>query len=603
MKIPREVAENLATEQASICRQYFRNRNQIYREWQGARPETIFAAQFSNQDIQGCRKFATQYFQPQIQTNNMNRTIALLAFPLLPFLLAACQSPGRPSEKNPGAYREPHRPQFHFTPPAKWMNDPNGMVFYEGEYHLFYQHYPDSNVWGPMHWGHAVSTDLVHWEHLPIALYPDSLGYIFSGSAVVDWNNTSRLGQGGRPPLVAIFTYHNMPAEKAGRNDFQYQGIAYSNDKGRTWTKYAGNPVVPNTGNIRDFRDPKVIWHEDSKQWIMVFAAFDHVKFWGSKDLKKWEHLSDFGKNRGSHRGVWECPDLFPLQVDDTGETKWVLLLSINPGGPNGGSATQYFVGHFNGKSFTLDDAFEPSVKGEKAVWLDYGRDNYAGVTWSDIPKEDGRRLFLGWMSNWDYATVVPTTAWRSAMTLPRTLTLKKTGGDYRLFSQPVRELETLRATSHKMGQTEITGTLDLTAQLAISAAQMELVLDFELPAEATTDFGVELSNSKGERYRVGYDAVKNQFYSNRTKAGQHAFSEKFATAVHTAPRLSTGKTVRFHLFFDVASAELFADGGATVLTDIFFPGAVFDTAKIYVEKGGVKLSNGEVYILKSVWE
>lgn len=483
------------------------------------------------------------------------------------------------------------------------MNDPNGMVFYDGEYHLFYQHYPDSNVWGPMHWGHAVSRDMVHWEHLPIALYPDSLGYIFSGSAVVDWNNTSGLGQAGRPPLVAIFTYHNMPAEKAGRNDFQCQGIAYSNDKGRGWTKYAGNPVIPNTSGIRDFRDPKVIWHEDSKHWIMVFAAHDHVKFWASKDLKKWEHLSDFGKSQGSHGGVWECPDLFPLKVEGSDETKWVLLLSINPGGPNGGSATQYFVGHFDGKNFTLDPAFEPSVTGEKAVWLDYGRDNYAGVSWSDIPKADGRRLFMGWMSNWDYAQIVPTTAWRSAMTLPRALTLEKTVEGYRLFSQPVRELAALRVKTLTLEPGEIQRHLDLTQKTGLSPAQMELTLEFEPQPGSVADFGVELSNSKGERYRVGYDAAKNQFHSDRTRAGQHAFSEKFAAAVHMAPRLSTDKTVRFHLFFDVASAELFADSGATVLTDIFFPGAVFDAAKIYVEKGGVKLSNGEVHILKSVWE
>ncbi|MCK6693188.1 MAG: glycoside hydrolase family 32 protein [Thermoanaerobaculia bacterium] len=533
----------------------------------------------------------------------MNKTIALLVFPLLPFLLAACQSPGRPGENNSGACREPHRPQFHFSPPEKWMNDPNGMVFYDGEYHLFYQHYPDSNVWGPMHWGHAVSTDLVHWEHLPIALYPDSLGYIFSGSAVVDRNNTSGFGQDGKPPLVAIFTYHNMPAEKAGRKDFQYQGIAYSNDKGRGWTKYAGNPVVPNTGNIRDFRDPKVIWHEDSQQWIMVFAAYDHVKFWGSKDLKKWEHLSDFGKEWGSHGGVWECPDLFPLKVEERGETKWVLLLSINPGGPNGGSATQYFIGNFDGKSFTPDASFSPSVKGEKAVWLDYGRDNYAGVTWSDIPKEDGRRLFLGWMSNWDYAQAVPTEAWRSAMTLPRSLELRKTQAGYRLFSQPVRELASLRENTRALEPGDIQRQLDLTQKTGLSPAQMELILEFEPRPGAPADFGVELSNSKGERYRVGYNAATGRFYSDRTGAGQHAFSEKFGAAVHTAPRLSTGKTIRFHLCFDVASAELFADEGATVMTDIFFPTETFSMAKIYVDKGRVNLVRGEAWALKRIWD
>ncbi len=536
----------------------------------------------------------------------MKNIVFSLSTILIGCVLFSCNNSSdvKKDAKETVGYQERHRPQFHFSPKEKWMNDPNGMFFYAGEYHLFYQYYPDSTVWGPMHWGHAVSKDLTHWEHLPIALYPDSLGYIFSGSAVVDWKNTSGFGQNGEPPLIAIFTYHNMAAEKAGRTDFQYQSIAYSTDKGRTWTKYAGNPVVPNTENIRDFRDPKVMWHEVSGQWVMVFAAFDHVKFWGSKDLKKWEHLSDFGKEWGAHGGVWECPDLFPVAVESPGDTsqKWVLLLSINPGGPNGGSATQYFVGDFDGKKFSLNATFAPSVQGEKAVWLDHGRDNYAGVTWSDVPREDGRRLFMGWMSNWDYATVVPTEAWRSAMTLPRVLNLKKTGAGYRVFSQPVEELKKLRAASRKLEQTDITGVLDLTQQIGISPAQMELVLEFEPEDGASADFGVELSNANGERYRIGYNAATNQFYSDRTKAGDAAFSEKFAGKIHVAPRLSSDKTVRFHLFFDVASAELFADGGATVLTDIFFPSEVFSSVKVFAEKGKVKLSKGEAYSLKSIW-
>ncbi|MEL6194980.1 MAG: glycoside hydrolase family 32 protein, partial [Bacteroidota bacterium] len=347
-------------------------------------------------------------------------TTHILSLFLLVSVLA-CQSPKQVSEttsNSSSVYSEPHRPQFHFTPASMWMNDPNGMVFYEGEYHLFYQHYPEDNVWGPMHWGHAVSEDLVNWEHLPIALYPDSLGYIFSGSAVVDWENTSGLGKEGKPPLIAIFTHHDPVKEKAGRNDFQYQSIAYSNDNGRNWTAYEGNPVIPNQNSIRDFRDPKVIWDEDSEQWVMVFAAHDHVKFYGSPNLKDWTHLSDWGKSYGEHGGVWECPDLFSMEVEGSGEKKWVLLQSLNPGSPNGGSGTQYFVGDFNGKEFILDPSFLPSVTDGKAVWLDYGRDNYAGGTWSDLPNHAGRRFFLGWMSIWDYANIVPTEAWRSAMTL-----------------------------------------------------------------------------------------------------------------------------------------------------------------------------------------
>ncbi|NNF34850.1 MAG: glycoside hydrolase family 32 protein, partial [Saprospiraceae bacterium] len=219
------------------------------------------------------------------------------------------------SETDSEYYSEQYRPQFHFSPESNWMNDPNGMVYYEGEYHLFYQYYPDSNVWGPMHWGHAVSTDMVHWEHLPIALYPDSLGLIFSGSAVIDWNNTSGFGSESNPPMIAIFTHHLMEGEKAGRNDFQYQSIAYSLDKGRSWTKYEGNPVVPNPG-IRDFRDPKVIWDEENTQWVMTFAAYDKVRFYTSKDMKEWEFTGTFGID-GDDR-LWECPDLFPMTVEVT---------------------------------------------------------------------------------------------------------------------------------------------------------------------------------------------------------------------------------------------------------------------------------------------
>ena len=254
----------------------------------------------------------------------LNYTILCLA---LAWILESCAGPEK--QKLAGsAFNEPHRPQFHFTPDSMWMNDPNGLVYFDGEYHLFFQHYPGDIVWGPMHWGHAVSKDLIHWEHLPIALYPDSLGYIFSGSAVIDWKNTSGLQQGSAPPMIAIFTHHNMEGEHAGANDFQYQSIASSNDRGRSWTKYAGNPVLKNPG-IRDFRDPKVIWYEEGQEWIMVFAAHDRVMFYSSPDLINWTKESEFGEKTGAHGGVWECPELFPITF--SGEIKWVLLVSINP--------------------------------------------------------------------------------------------------------------------------------------------------------------------------------------------------------------------------------------------------------------------------------
>jgi fructan beta-fructosidase len=298
-------------------------------------------------------------------------------------------------------YKEEHRPQFHFSPPQKWMNDPNGMVYFNGSYHLFYQYYPDSTVWGPMHWAHATGSDLVHWKNEPIALYPDSLGYIFSGSAVVDKKNTTGFGKNGKIPLVAIFTHHDPKTE--GRTDFENQSIAYSLDEGKTWTKYAGNPVLKNPG-IVDFRDPKVMWYENRQKWVMTLATKDRVTFYSSPNLKEWKKESEFGEKVGAHGGVWECPDLFSL--DFNGKTYWVLFVSVNPGGPNKGSATQYFIGEFDGSKFTPLDT--------DARWVDWGADNYAGVTWSNT---GNRRIFLGWMSNWQYAQVVPTQKWRSAMT------------------------------------------------------------------------------------------------------------------------------------------------------------------------------------------
>jgi fructan beta-fructosidase len=491
-------------------------------------------------------------------------------------------------------YQDKHRPQFHFSPPAHWMNDPNGMVYFEGEYHLFYQYYPEATVWGPMHWGHAVSKDMVHWEHLPIALYPDSLGYIFSGSVVVDLKNTSGFGKNGAPPLVAMYTYHHMEKEKAGRLDFQYQAIAYSNDQGRTWTKYAGNPVIPNVNKIRDFRDPKVRWDPVSEQWVLVFAAYDQVQFWGSKDLKKWTHLSDFGKDEGAHGGVWECPDLFPLG------DKWVLLVSINPGAPNSGSGTQYFIGHFDGKSFRPDPEFSGKPDG---IWLDYGRDNYAGVTWSDIPARDGRRLFLGWMSNWDYAQAVPTDRWRSAMTLPRELTLVNTGAGARIASRPVKELERLRQ-HHKVLESGTIHSIGKTVRLpeGVLPNQLELDMEFDLQQSSAASFGIELSNKKGETYRLGYDLRNSRYFSDRRSAGPHRFSDKFATQPHTAPRISTNPALHWHILLDAASVESFADDGLSVLTDTYFPSEDFTRIRFFSDGGDVVLKKGALWGLKSIW-
>lgn len=542
-------------------------------------------------------KISKKYFR------ELKHSLLLFAFVSGFGLFQSCQQQPE-TETAPLAvtYKEPHRPQFHFSPKEKWTNDPNGMFFYDGEYHLFYQHYPDSTVWGPMHWGHAVSTDLVHWEHLPIALYPDSLGYIFSGSAVVDWENTSGFGKDGKPPLIAMFTYHDMKASEAGSNSFQSQAIAYSNDRGRTWTKYEGNPVIPNPGGVRDIRDPKIIRDEERNQWVVVLAAGDYAEFWRSDDLKSWEKLSEFGKDLGDRKGVWECPDLFPITVEDSGEKVWVLILNLNPGNPNGGSGTQYFIGQFDGKKFTPDPAFLPYVQNGQGVWLDIGKDNYAGVTWSDVPKEDGRRLFMGWMSNWEYANLVPTETWRNAMTIPWSLEVKKTAQGYRIFSHPVKELQILRRDSHQIEPTLLTSDLDLTDQLGFSPTLSEVELTFLMAKDSAGSFGVELSNSKGESYRIGFNSADNEFFSDRSNAGDSSFSQSFAAKRSTGKRLAEDKTLRMHLYFDVASVEMFADDGATVMTEIFFPTEDFNRMKLFSDKGKVQLQDGKVYQLSGIW-
>lgn len=515
----------------------------------------------------------------------MNRALATLVAGLA---IAAAGCSVRSDEVMPikgdeaRAYDEPHRPQFHFSPPANWMNDPNGLVYFDGEYHLFYQYHPESTVWGPMHWGHAVSRDLMRWEHLPVALAPDEKGYIFSGSAVVDWKNTSGLGDGKAPPLVAIFTYHDMAKEKAGIDDEESQAIAYSHDKGRTWTKFAGNPVLPNPGGVNDFRDPKVFWHELSARWVMALAMGEEIGFYSSPDLKAWTALSRFGEGVGAHGGVWECPDLFPLTVAETGETKWVLLVSLNPGGPQGGSATQYFIGDFDGTAFAPDKDFtEPQ-------WIDWGADNYAGVTWSDAP--DGRRIFIGWMSNWKYATKVPTAPWRSAMTLPRELSLARTHEGFRLRSAPVREFNDLSGAGLVM-----VPDVERASEGAPPPSAGDYRLKFQRPSSGR--IFLAFSNNKGERYEIGYDAGADAFFSDRTRAGDSAFAQKFA-AVHRAPRQSKAESVSMRIIADRASAELFADDGATAMTTIYFPSEPFtewsveqegDPARILVETNAIK--------------
>ncbi len=458
-------------------------------------------------------------------------------------------------------FTEEYRPQFHFTPKEKWMNDPNGLVYNEGIYHLFYQYYPDDIVWGPMHWGHATSKDMVHWEHKPIALYPDELGLIFSGSAVVDKNNTSGFGVDGKMPLVAIYTYHLMEGEQSGRDDFQTQGIAYSLDNGDTWTKYEGNPVIGNDG-IRDFRDPKVFWHDESDAWILVLVAGDHAKFYKSKDLKDWEYLSDFGKYQGAHGGVWECPDLFELQVDGEEESKWVLIISINPGAPNGGSGTQYFIGDFDGKRFVSDQ--------KEAKWLDYGTDNYAGVTYNNVP--NGDRIFIGWMSNWDYARDTPTKEWRSAMTLPRKLGLQKRNGEYVLTNYPLDKIQDLgMPTQHQKVGVAAGVTRTLSANM-LNQSRIHL-------KTASKDFTLIFKNELEERLVLKMDSKSKAFLLDRMNSGKVNFQSEFGNKKHHMPiELLPEGDYDTDIYLDWSSVEVFMDKGLLVMTDQIFPSEPYNT-------------------------
>lgn len=483
-------------------------------------------------------------------------------------------------------YRERYRPQVHFTPPVNWMNDPNGLVHYDGEYHLFYQYNPFGDRWGHMSWGHAVSRDLVHWEHLPVALTEEDGVMIFSGSAVVDWTNTSGFGDDEHPPLVAIYTGHR-PADHN-----QSQHIAYSTDRGRTWTKYAGNPVIDI--GARHFRDPKVFWHAPAQRWIMVLALAEDrkVRIYGSPDLKEWTHLSDFGP-AGATSGQWECPDLFELPVGgEPGETRWVLQVDLNPGGRVGGSGGQYFIGRFDGTRFTPETT--------ETRWLDWGADFYATMSWSDIPRQDGRRIWLAWMNNWQYAQEIPTSPWRSAQSLPRTVTLRRFDDGIRLVQRPVQELERLRGGRRTLGPRPIPdGTTPLDGE-GIAGATLEILA--ELDTGSAAEVGLKVRTGDGEETTVGVDARAGRVFIDRTRSGVVEFHDAFA-ARHSGPLGVEGGRVRLHVFVDASSVEVFAGSGETVLTDRIFPSPESDGVALYAEGGTARLVSLEAWPLRSIWD
>jgi fructan beta-fructosidase len=442
-----------------------------------------------------------------------------------------------------------YRPAFHFSPQRNWMNDPNGLVYDNGVYHLFFQYHPDGLTWGPMHWGHATSHDLVHWKELPIALFPDALGMIFSGSIVIDTDNTSGLGHDGEAPWVALFTHHDMAGEKAGTGRYQHQSVAVSLDKGQSWQKYTGNPVIPNPG-IKNFRDPKVFWHAETGRWIMVLAGGDRILFYASANLIDWSATSELTSFDVAEGNVLECPDLIRFELN--GKARWVLLVSVYTGGPNGGSGTHYVVGDFDGYRFVPEQ--------DDIRWLDYGPDNYAGVTFHNAP---GKPLLIGWMSNWVYAQTVPTAPWRSAMTLPRELLLVEVEGEAFLQQRVAPKLgSSVRADARRFALPDGVGILKLNGANGES-------------------FKLHFSNDTGDQLAIGYDPSKTEYYIDRFVAGGSGFSELFPMRA-TAP--AKGKGGDAEIYLDRSSVELFADDGLTVMTSLVFPRAPFTAVALVTD-------------------
>ena len=505
-----------------------------------------------------------------------------------------------------------YRPSYHFTPLYGWMNDPNGMVYKDGEYHLYFQYNPYGSKWGNMHWGHAVSRDLIHWEHLDPAIARDPVGHIFSGSSVVDKKNTAGFG---KDAIIAIYTNNSV-------NHDEVQCIAYSNDNGRTFTKYEGNPVLTPFDGLKDFRDPKVFWYEKDKCWFMIVSADKETRFYKSKNLKKWDYVSAFGKGLGQQPCQYECPDFFQLPVNgDEKNKKWVMTMNINPGCWFGGSATEYFVGDFDGKNFTCPDAND--VK-----WLDWGKDHYATVTFSNT---GNRVLAITWMSNWQYANLTPFKQNRGANGLPRELKLYEKNGKYYISEDVAPEALALRKSTKELGSQTVEG------EKAFAGATSGMEGAFEIEADVTADAngiaGIELYNNKRERTLIYIDMKEGKVVMDRTESGLTDFGKQsvphdielawdkqraaegkqpariensinykndFALATWAPLSLCQEGKKTFHLdiFADKSSIELFVDGGRIAMTNLVFPVAPYENVKLYSKGGKAEFQNMKIHTL-----
>lgn len=473
--------------------------------------------------------------------------------------------------------KESFRPVYHHTPAYGWMNDPNGMFYKDGVYHLYFQYNPYGAVWGNMHWGHSTSTDLMHWKFEGCAIVPDAWGAIFSGSCVVDHENTAGFG---KEAVVAFYT----SAKSTPWGDIQMQSMAYSLDNGKTFTKYEGNPIL--TSSEKDFRDPKVFWYAPGKHWIMILAVGQHMEIYSSVNLKEWKKESEFGAMQGAHGGVWECPDLVEIPVEGTREKKWVLICNLNPGGPFGGSAAQYFVGSFDGKKFVNESPTQTK-------WMDWGKDNYATVTWNNAP--DGRCIALGWMSNWQYANNVPTRQYRSANTLARDLTLYREGQELYLKSTPSSEVKKARGKKVSIPSFKVSEKHEMVNLFEEKQGAYEVEIVIQNAGASKIAFC--LLNDKGEKVSMYYDLNRKQFVMDRSESGTVDFSKDFP-AVTVAPA-NVDKELTLRLFVDRSSIEAFGEDGKFVMTNLVFPSQPYVKMCFEADKNGYAVKTLNVYKLQ----
>lgn len=475
------------------------------------------------------------------------------------------------------ANKESFRPVYHHTPAYGWMNDPNGMFYKDGVYHLYFQYNPYGAVWGNMHWGHSTSTDLMHWKFEGCAIVPDAWGAIFSGSCVVDHENTAGFG---KEAVVAFYT----SAKSTPWGDIQMQSMAYSLDNGKTFTKYEGNPIL--TSSEKDFRDPKVFWYAPGKHWVMILAVGQHMEIYSSVNLKEWKKESEFGAMQGAHGGVWECPDLVEIPVEGSREKKWVLICNLNPGGPFGGSAAQYFVGSFDGKKFVNESPTQTK-------WMDWGKDNYATVTWNNAP--DGRCIALGWMSNWQYANNVPTRQYRSANTLARDLTLYREGQELYLKSTPSVEVKKARGKKVSIPSFKVSEKHEMVNLFEEKQGAYEVEIVIQNAGASKIAFC--LLNDKGEKVSMYYDLNRKQFVMDRSESGTVDFSKDFP-AVTVAPA-NVDKELTLRLFVDRSSIEAFGEDGKFVMTNLVFPSQPYVKMCFEADKNGYAVKSLNVYKLQ----